>query len=78
MSSNPNEVKSQDFLNDCNSGKRKSEVLIISIEKLEDLQKQLDKAEWILKELATGHQSRNKYNKLIGMAQIYFKENKDG
>ena len=74
MSSNPNEVKSQDFLNDCNSGKRKSEVLIVSIEKLEELQKQLDKAEWILRDLAQGHQSRNRYNDLISMAQIYFKE----
>lgn len=74
MSSNPNEVESQDFLNDCNSGKRKSEVLIVSIDKLEELQKQLDKAEWILKDLAQGHQSRNRYTELISMAQIYFKE----
>ena len=74
MSSNPNEVKSQDDLSKCNDGRRKSDVLIASIEKLEDLQKQLDKAEWILRDLAQGHQSRNRYNDLISMAQIYFKE----
>ena len=67
-------IKSQDDLNTCNDGHRSSSVLLETIEKCERLQKQLDKAEWILRELATGHQSRNRYNELISMAQIYFKE----
>ena len=66
-------IKSQDELNTCNDGHRSSDVLLQTIEKCEKLQKQLDKAEWILRELATGHQSRNRYNELISMAQIYFK-----
>lgn len=67
-------IKSQDELNKCNDGKRSSEVLLSSIEKCERLQKQLDKAEWILRELATGYQSRSRYVELISMAQIYFKD----
>ena len=66
-------IKSQDELNTCNDGHRSSDVLLQTIEKCEKLQKQLDKAEWKLRELATGHQSRNRYNELISMAQIYFK-----
>jgi hypothetical protein len=38
------------------------------------LQKQLDKEERILNELAVGHQSRNKYDELIRMGKAYFKE----
>lgn len=39
---NPNTVESQDNLCDCNEGKRKTDVLISTIEKCERLQKQLD------------------------------------
>ena len=46
----------------------------VAIEKLEQTQKQLDKAERILNELAIGHQSRNKYDELIRMGKAYFKE----
>ena len=37
-------IKSQDDLNTCNDGKRSSEVLLATIEKLERTQKQLDMA----------------------------------
>lgn len=67
-------IKSQDDLNTCNDGHRSSSVLLETIEKCEKLQKQLDKAERILNELATGHQSRNKYDELIRMGKAYFKE----
>lgn len=67
-------IKSQDELNPCNDGKRSSSVLLETIEKCERLQKQLDKAERILNELAIGHQSRNKYDELIRMGKAYFKE----
>ena len=36
-------IKSQDELNTCNDGKRKSDVLIATIEKCEKLEKQLRK-----------------------------------
>ncbi len=39
---NLNTVESQDNLCDCNEGKRKTDVLISTIEKCERLQKQLD------------------------------------
>lgn len=42
MSHNPNTIKSQDELNHCNEGKRKSDVLLEAISKAERLQKQLD------------------------------------
>lgn len=42
MSNNPNDIKSQDELNTCNDGKRSSDVLIHTIEKLELAQKKLD------------------------------------
>lgn len=71
---NPNDIKSQDDLNTCNDGHRSSDVLLETIEKLEQTQKQLDKAECILNELAIGHQSRNKYDELIRMGKAYFKE----
>lgn len=67
-------IKSQDELNTCNDGHRSSDVLVATIEKLEQTQKQLDKAERILNELAIGHQSRNKYDELIRMGKAYFKE----
>lgn len=38
---NPETVESQDTLSDCNEGKRKTDVLIHTIEKCERLQKQL-------------------------------------
>lgn len=43
-------------------------------DKCERLEKQLDMAETILRELAYGYQSRNQYNKLIAKANGYFKE----
>ena len=67
-------IKSQDELNPCNDGERSVDVLIHTIEKCEILQRQLDKAERILNELAIGHQSRNKYDELIRMGKAYFKE----
>lgn len=39
---NPEIVESQDNLSDCNEGKRKTDVLISTIEKCEKLQNQLD------------------------------------
>lgn len=42
MSNNPNDIKSQDELNPCNDGERSTEVLIHTIEKLEQTQKKLD------------------------------------
>lgn len=45
-------VKSQDELNQCNEGKRKSDVLLATIERCERLQKQLDTAKEYLNELA--------------------------
>lgn len=53
---------------------RDRENLVLTIEKCERLQKQLDIAERILNELAIGHQSRNKYDELIRMGKAYFKE----
>lgn len=70
---NPNDVKSQDDTRAVQD-KRSVEVLVHTIEKCERLQKQLDKAERILNELAIGHQSRNKYDELIRMGKAYFKE----
>lgn len=52
MSHNPNTVKSQDSLIDCNEGKRKSDVLLASIERCERLQKQLDIAVQVLEKYA--------------------------
>lgn len=43
-------------------------------DKCERLEKQLEIAETILRELAYGYQSRNQYNKLIAKANGYFKE----
>jgi len=40
MSTNPKEVKSQHELNDSNDGKRKSDVLLSTIEKCEQLEKE--------------------------------------
>lgn len=70
---NPNDIKSQDDTRAVQD-KRSVDVLVHTIEKLEQTQKQLDKAERILNELAIGHQSRNKYDELIRMGQAYFKE----
>lgn len=67
-------IKSQDELNPCNDGHRSSEVLVATIEKLEQTQKKLDKAEIILNKLANGYQSRNAYDELIRMGKAYFKE----
>lgn len=50
------------------------ETLVQALEKIERLQKQLEVAETILRELAYGYQSRNQYNKLIAKANGYFKE----
>lgn len=47
-------IKSQDELNPCNDGKRSSEVLIKTIEKLERTQKQLDMAVKCLRRYARG------------------------
>ena len=58
--------------NDEPSGR--SETLVQALDKIERLQKQLDMAEIILRELAYGYQSRNQYNKLIAKANGYFKE----
>lgn len=58
--------------NDEPSGR--SETLIQALDKIERLQKQLNMAEAILRELAYGYQSRNQYNKLIAKANGYFKE----
>jgi hypothetical protein len=58
--------------NDEPSGR--SETLVQALDKIERLQKQLDMAETILRELAYGYQSRNQYNKLIAKANGYFKE----
>ncbi len=52
----------------------RSETLVQALEKIERLQKQLDMAETIIRELAYGYQSRNQYNKLIAKANGYFKE----
>jgi hypothetical protein len=70
---NPNDVKSQDDTR-ATQDKRSVEVLVHAVEKCERLQKQLDKAERILNELAIGHQSRNKYDELIRMGKAYFRE----
>ena len=51
MSHNPNTVKSQDELNE---GGRKSDVLVVTLEKCERLQKQLDIAVWALYSLLSG------------------------
>jgi len=58
--------------NDEPSGR--SETLVQALEKIERLEKQLEVAETILRELAYGYQSRNQYNKLIAKANGYFKE----
>ena len=58
--------------NDEPSGR--SETLVQALDKIERLQKQLNMAETILRELAYGYQSRNQYNKLIAKANGYFKE----
>ena len=58
--------------NDEHSGR--SETLVQALDKIERLQKQLEVAETILRELAYGYQSRNQYNKLIAKANGYFKE----
>ena len=58
--------------NDEPSGR--SETLTQALDKCERLEKQLDMAETILRELAYGYQSRNQYNKLIAKANGYFKE----
>lgn len=58
--------------NDEPSGR--SETLVQALEKCERLEKQLNMAETILRELAYGYQSRNQYNKLIAKANGYFKE----
>ena len=58
--------------NDEPSGR--SETLVQALDKIERLQKQLEVAETILRELAYGYQSRNQYNKLIAKANGYFKE----
>lgn len=58
--------------NDEPSGR--TDTLIQALEKIERLQKQLEVAETILRELAYGYQSRNQYNKLIAKANGYFKE----
>lgn len=52
----------------------RTDTLIQALEKIERLEKQLDTAETILRELAYGYQSRNQYNKLIAKANGYFKE----
>ena len=46
-------IKSQDELNPCNDGKRSSDVLVATIEKLEQTQKQLDIAVECLEVIAT-------------------------
>lgn len=70
---NPNDIKSQDDTRAVQD-KRSVDVLVHAVEKCERLQKQLDKAERILNELAIGHQSRNKYDELIRMGKAYFEE----
>ena len=52
----------------------RSETLTQALERCERLEKQLDMAEFILRELAYGYQSRNQYNKLIAKANGYFKD----
>lgn len=56
---NLNTVESQDNLCDCNEGKRKTDVLISTIEKCEKLQKQLDIAvealQYIYEDTKGGH-----------------------
>lgn len=52
----------------------RTDTLIQALEKCERLEKQLDMAETILRELAYGYQSRNQYNKLIAKVNGYFKE----
>ena len=58
--------------NDEPSGR--SETLVQALEKCERLEKQLNMAEAILRELAYGYQSRNQYNRLIAKANGYFKD----
>lgn len=48
-----NTVLSQSDLNECNSGKRSSDVLVATLEKCERLQKQLDIAFKALEDVAT-------------------------
>lgn len=55
-------IKSQDELNPCNDGKRSSEVLIKTIEKLERTQKQLDMAVKCLRRYARGKHYRGMIN----------------
>ena len=55
MSTNPNDIRSQTELNNCNDGKRSSDVLIATIEELEKTKKQLDRAIWWLNEIVTNH-----------------------
>ena len=58
--------------NDEPSGR--SETLTQALDKCERLEKQLDMAETILRELAYGYQSRNQYNRLIAKANGYLQE----
>ena len=58
--------------NDEPSGR--TDTLTQVLDKCERLEKQLEVAEIILRELAYGYQSRKQYNKLIAKANGYFKE----
>ena len=58
MSTNPNEIKSQSELNDCNSGKRKSDVLLASIDELEKVKKENEE---LKKELEYMYDRENVY-----------------
>lgn len=57
---NQEEIKSQDELNTCNDGKRKSDVLIATIEKLEKTEEKLNTIikdiKWIEEQADTSYQ----------------------
>lgn len=63
-------IKSQDELNPCNEGKRKSDVLLATIERCERLQKQLDIAVKALYLLLQGEKTI-KIGKSVELIETY-------